>query len=152
MDLFNLHSIALNIKEGPFLGLDWGKKYVGLAISDKDNGVAMPLSVVNSGGALRHCLVNLWKEYQIQALVIGWPLHFSGERSTLCSPIENLAIRLSKDHGWPITLWDERLTSQAALKVCSSASGKRYDHHAACILLQGALNRWRSIREEENLV
>ena len=135
-----------SLKKGPFLGMDWGRKRVGLAISDPDNTVAMPLSVVQAGGMLRTTLNALWSTRNIQALIIGWPLHANGQTGALCTPILRLAHRLHHDHGWPIALWDERFTTRSA-HAFMLESKKVIDDHAAAVILQGALLRWKKIKE-----
>ena len=131
---------------GPFLCMDWGRKRVGLALSDPDNTVAMPFSVVQAGGMLRTTLNTLWSTHKVQALIIGWPLHANGKTGSLCAPILRLAQRLDQEHGWPIALWDERFTSRSVNAVIK-ASKSIIDDHAAALILQGALSRWQRLRE-----
>jgi putative Holliday junction resolvase len=139
-----LESWAHTVSSGPFLGLDWGKARCGIALSDPDNCVAMPIKVCAPGGPLRHTLVELWNTYQCRAIIIGWPLHSSGDTGSLCAPIERLAQRLSQDHGWPTALWDERLTTQGARAwMCDSKTVM--DDHAAAFILQGGLLRWQHL-------
>jgi putative Holliday junction resolvase len=141
-----LEDIATHLGSGPFLGMDWGKRRVGLAISDADNQVAMPLCVVDAGGALRTTLITLWEERKIKALVMGWPLHADyGKESDLCPAISRLGHRLVDDHGWPICFWDERFSSQAVLHF-PQKKGTELHHHAAAFILQGALHRWQHLR------
>lgn len=140
------NEISATLTKGPFLGVDWGQKWTGLAISDEHGQLAMPLKVVPSGGALRHVLVALWRDHGIQALILGWPLHLDGRQGSLCPTILRLAQRLIQDHGWSVGFWDERLSSQggcAASPFSPSTKGKRMDHHAAAFILQGALDQWR---------
>lgn len=138
---FTLISLASKIHKGPFLGMDWGKRHVGLAISDGDNKIAMPFQVVNAGAELRKALVLLWKDYNVKALIIGWPLHLNGQESALCATILRLAQRLRQDHNWPIALWDERLTSRGVASMSCDVKNI-IDHHAAALILQSALDRW----------
>lgn len=137
---------AHTILSGPFLGLDWGKKRCGIAISDPDNRVAMPIQVCQPGGSLRQNLVRLWRVYECRAMIIGWPLHSSGQPGNLCAGILRLAERLHHDHGWPIALWDERFTTQGARAwMCDSKTVM--DDHAAAYILQGGLDRWHTLTQ-----
>lgn len=124
--------------------MDWGKKRVGLAISDDDNQIALPLKVVPAGGPLREALCHLWQAYSVKALIIGWPFHSDGNPGALCPAIYRLALRLQHDHGWPICFWDERFTSRSIAALTIDRK-KITDHHAAAIILQGALDRWRHL-------
>ncbi|MBM3631729.1 MAG: Holliday junction resolvase RuvX [Alphaproteobacteria bacterium] len=141
---FHIEHLAKTVSEGPFLGIDWGKSRVGIALSDPDNTLSMPLSIVSTGGALRGALSQLWKDYAIKAIVMGWPMHHTGEPSALCAPILRLATRLHHDHGWPIALYDERLTTQGVAAYLHQPKAV-IDDHAAALMLQGAIFRWKTI-------
>jgi putative Holliday junction resolvase len=141
---FHIEHLAKTVARGPFLGLDWGKSRAGIALSDPENTLSMPFSVVSSGGPLRGALLRLWSEYQVTALIIGWPMHHTGEPSTLCAPILRLAERLHQDHGWPIALWDERFTTQGVSAFLCQPKAV-IDDHAAALMLQGALFRWKTL-------
>lgn len=142
----NLHSVK-HIKKGPFLGLDWGRKRTGIALSDPDNTVAMPFSVVQTGGMLRATLKTLWNDYAVQALIIGWPLHANGQKGVLCDNILRLAKRLDAEHQWPIALWDERFTTRGVNAVIIKKKSI-IDDHAAALILEGAMRRWHNIKKQ----
>jgi putative Holliday junction resolvase len=143
-DHFHIKHLATTVHRGPFLGLDWGKSRVGIALSDPENLVSMPLTIAPTGGPLRGALVRLWQEYRPSALIIGWPMHHNGLPGDLCPAILRLAERLHQDHGWPVTLWDERFTSQGvAAFLCQPKA--IIDDHAAALMLQGALSRWNAL-------
>ena len=141
---FHIDHLAKTVPRGPFLGLDWGKSRVGIALSDPDNTLSMPLKVVPTGGALRGALSQLWKDYAIKAIVMGWPMHHTGEPSALCAPILRLATRLHDDHGWPIALYDERFTTQGVAAFLHQPKAV-IDDHAAALILQGAIFRWKTL-------
>ena len=143
---YAIHGLE-HLEKGPFLGLDWGKKRTGIAISNPENTVSMPLSVVQTGGMLRTTLKTLWHTYAAQALIIGWPLHANGRQGTLCKNILRLAQRLNQDHGWPIALWDERFTTRGVNAVMVKHKSV-IDDHAAALILEGALWRWHNIKKD----
>jgi putative holliday junction resolvase len=170
---WTLQALYNRLQTGPFLAMDWGKSRVGLAISDAGLQVAMPLEVVSTGGRLRYRLVELWQEYAVRALVIGWPVHACGSPGPLCPGIVRLAERLSTDHGWPVALVDERMTTQGARVAMdvaalscqgfSDACGPRrpsrsprpaqgwtnhQDAAAASLILQTALQRWAHLGQQ----
>lgn len=144
---WSLENALSAIKKGPFLALDWGKRYSGLALSDPDNTVALPLCVVQTGGVLRARLADLWTAHHVQALIIGWPLNMAGHESPLCAPITRFAQRLQQDHDWSIAFWDERLSSRGVAAMTCGMHNKhsRDDHHAAALILQAAIKRWRDL-------
>lgn len=125
--------------EGPFLGLDWGKVYMGAAISDKNLCFAMPLKVFKAYEAVR-TLHMLFKEYQATALIIGWPLHGNGAESSVCEKIKKFARILPAE--WNIAFFDERFSTKESSKTMLAIDHKqkREDEHAAAIILQGALD------------
>ena len=128
------------------MGMDWGRKRVGLAISNPENTVSMPLCVVQTGAMLRATLNQTWHDYAIQALIIGWPIHANGHTSPMCAPILRLAHRLHQEHNWPIALWDERFTTRGVNAVIIDKKNV-VDDHAAALILEGAMTRWQNIRK-----
>ena len=143
-DHFHIEHLAKTVHHGPFLGIDWGKSRVGIALSDPDNTLSMPLTVVAAGGPLRGALSRLWNEYKPTAIIIGWPMHHTGQPSALCPAILRLAERLSQDHSWPVALWDERFTTQGVSAFLCQPKAV-IDDHAAALMLQGALSRWNTL-------
>ncbi|HEU0121033.1 MAG TPA: Holliday junction resolvase RuvX [Bryobacteraceae bacterium] len=98
------------------LAVDYGRKRIGLAISD-------PLGVMAHGmetlqrRSLRKDLTQLCaliREQQVRLLVVGNPLHLDGSPSEMSQEAESFASRLSEQCGVPYRMWDERLTSQEA--------------------------------------
>lgn len=98
------------------LAVDYGRKRIGLAISD-------PLGVMAHGmetlqrRSLRKDLTQLCaliREQQVRLLVVGNPLHLDGSPSEMSQEAESFASRLSEQCGVPYRMWDERMTSQEA--------------------------------------
>lgn len=156
-ETFSLKRLAEIAEKGPFLGVDWGKRWVGLSLSDPENILAMPIVSVSSA-SLRYVLQDLWRNHAVQGLVLGWPLHSSGKESVLCAAILRLAIRLRRDHHWKIAIWDERYSSLGAARQYEKVNQRlrclkgitkekrAMHHHAAAFMLQGALGNWQKLR------
>lgn len=98
------------------LAIDYGRKRIGLAISD-------PLGVMAHGMETLHRrslrkdlaqLQTLIQEHQVHLLVAGNPIHLSGEPSEMSAEAEAFASRLAAQAGIPYRMWDERMTSQEA--------------------------------------
>lgn len=132
------------------LGIDHGKKRIGLAISDPTRVHAFPLEAVP--GKDRHILfsrlLELIEQNQVTSVVVGLPLTMQGEVGPQATKAKDFADRLSVKLGpsIPVDLWDERLSSAQAdrgrLGASKEASrdGTR-DMMAAVVILQSYLDR-----------
>jgi putative Holliday junction resolvase len=139
-----------SVTTGPFLGLDWGKKRFGVAISDPENMLAMPLVSLEAHRGLSD-LHKLWNEYHPKALVIGWPVHMNSQRSETCDRIEKFMEKLPQE--WPVFLWDERLTTQSLEALAPfGVRPDLKDAHAAAVILQSALHRWRHFHPHQETI
>lgn len=95
------------------LGIDHGKKRVGVSISDQAAKLALPLEVVP--GKDRHALltriVELVSEHSVARIVVGHPLTLQGESGPQARQAEDFAQRLRHKLELEVVLWDERMTS-----------------------------------------
>ncbi len=133
---------------GRMLGIDVGDRSVGLALSDPSQMVASPLSTLTGPKpSIFQEILKLVKERDICAIVIGWPVHMSGEEGERCAATKVFIEKLSKYVSIPIAFWDERLSSRVVdqLMIQENLSRKqrqkRIDKLAAAYILQGALDR-----------
>ncbi len=132
---------------GRILALDVGKKRIGLAVSDPLGITAQGLPTLHRGrirddlDALR----NMAGEREVKLLLIGRPLHMSGDESRQSAYTAEFAARLSKHLDLPVTFWDERLTSAEAerrLRSDGTSTGRQtgnVDRLAATLLLESYL-------------
>ncbi len=98
------------------LAIDYGRKRIGLAISDPLGIMAHGMETLHRR-SLRKDLAQLREIIQareVHLLVVGNPLHLSGAPSEMSAEAEEFALRLSNDSGIPYRMWDERMTSQEA--------------------------------------
>jgi putative Holliday junction resolvase len=134
------------------LGIDHGKKRVGVALCDHNKRLALPLEVIS--GKDRHKLVTRVSELvaanQVETVVVGHPLTLQGESGPQARQAEDFAQRLRHKFGDTITvlLWDERLTSVQVDRARpdgtrAKADGTR-DMMAAVLILQTFLDSRRS--------
>jgi putative holliday junction resolvase len=130
------------------LGIDWGQKRVGLALSDALGMLASPLEVFEyktRPQALER-IVAVVQRYRVEAIVVGLPLDMNGDKGPQAQNAEAVAEELRGLVKIPITLWDERLTTAQAQRVLiegnvSRANRKsRVDMVAAVVLLQAYLD------------
>jgi putative Holliday junction resolvase len=135
-------------KKSRLLGIDPGKKRIGIAISDENKIIATPYTTIikNKFSDLLNNLNKIILENDIKGVVIGNPINLDGSPSESSQSAKDLAINLSKNITIPITMWDERLSSRGAfnisseLDINSSKKISKLDENSAAFILQGALD------------
>lgn len=131
------------------MGLDVGRKTIGLALSDVRWRIASPLETVRrmrfKDDAAR--LFALLDEHGVGGLVLGLPINMDGTEGPRCQSLRQFASNLLALRDLPIAFWDERLSTQAVERMLVQevdASRKRraelVDKLAAAYILQGALD------------
>lgn len=133
------------------MGLDFGSKTVGVAISDPLLITAQGIEIIErkEENKLRRTLARieaLIVEYGVEEIVLGLPKHMNntlGERAELSMEFKD---KLERRTGLPVQMWDERLTTVAADRAMMEAGIRRehrkehVDRIAACFILQGYLD------------
>ncbi|BDB96299.1 Holliday junction resolvase RuvX [Candidatus Hydrogenosomobacter endosymbioticus] len=153
MTLISLYDFAENTRGRAVLGIDWGSKHTGIAVSDADQKIA---------AALVDCPTKPWKtllyeleriihDYKIGGIVIGWPIDMDGGFNKNCQSVKSLSENISKSVNINICLYDERLSSRAVAVYAPQKNTKKKvfshsDKHAAAFFLQGALDLFSNIR------
>ena len=135
-------------KKSRLMGIDPGKKRIGVAISDENKKIATPYTTIvkkNYSDFLIE-IKKIFIENNIKGIIIGNPINMDGSPSASSQSAKDLAINLSKDITKNITLWDERLSSEGAFNLSSnldvnvSKKVQKLDENAAQFILQGALD------------
>jgi len=106
------------------LGLDYGTRRVGLAISDEEQRLAVPLETYSRrkpDDDARH-LVAVVGDYRIVGLVIGLPLHMGGEEGQKAGEARRFGAWAGGAAGLPIAFWDERLSTAQADEHLAAAN------------------------------
>jgi putative Holliday junction resolvase len=139
-----------------YLGLDVGNRRIGVAVSDELGLTAQPVMTLerrhNNRDDLRS-LARLARRFGVAGIVVGNPLHLSGEVSPQAAKTQAFAAELGALTGLPIHLWDERLTTREAHRILYEAGHARQEHKrvvdqvAAAILLQEFLEKEPGNRE-----
>lgn len=136
---------------GRLLGVDYGTKRVGLAISTPDQRIASPLEIrvrqndVQDERYFRGILA----DYSVQGVVVGLPIHVNGNEGQKAREARAYGQWIEKHFSLPVTFWDERYTSSVAedfmigLDLTREQRKKRIDMLAAQIMLQSYLDRPR---------
>jgi putative Holliday junction resolvase len=151
MGLSVVSEMGAGVSAGRILGIDYGRKRLGLAISDPLRLTARPLATwIRSN--LRHDLARLrrlCREQEVNLIVMGWPLQLAGTQGEMASEAGRFAERLRAELGIPVELADERLSSwEAEQMLTEMAGGKarsrhrkqhRLDEVAAAVILRDYL-------------
>lgn len=160
-----------------YMGLDVGEKRIGVAISDPQATMAIPLKTVDrrdTASAIAE-IVSLCREYEVERLVVGLPLSMSGEVGRQAESVLSFVEELRRAGALEVSTWDERLSTVAADRMLGESqertgrgrrrraersSLKRWrqdvmekrehrDAMAATFILQGFLDRNRLAKKEE---
>lgn len=132
---------------GRILALDVGKKRIGLAVSDEMGWTAQGLDTLERT-RIRDDLTRLKElaeQWNIETLLVGEPLHMSGETSRQSQYTREFAERLKEHLSLPVIFWDERLTSVEAERVLRETGAslekrkQSIDRLAAVLLLESYL-------------
>lgn len=140
------------------MGLDFGSKTVGVAVSDELLLTAQGLEIIRrkEENKLRRTLARIEElivEYGVEEIVLGMPINMNateGERAKLTLEFRE---KLERRTGLPVTMWDERLTTVEADRTMIEAGIRRenrkeyVDMIAAVLILQGYLDR-KSMKSE----
>jgi len=137
----------------PLFGLDLGTKTIGIATSDDSRRVASPLVTITKAKFTQDAqkLLALAGERRIAAFVLGLPMNMDGSEGPRVQATRAFARNLANITDLPIALWDERLSTVFAERtlieqdVSRARRAQVIDQHAAAFILQGALDRLRSM-------
>ena len=135
-------------KKSRLLGIDPGKKRIGIAVCDENKVIATPYTTIikNNFSEFLIEINKIVNENDIRGIVVGNPINLDGSSSQSSQSAKDLAINLSKNISVPITMWDERLSSRGAfnlssdLNVNTSKKISKLDENSAAFILQGALD------------
>ena len=136
------------------MGIDFGDKRIGLAISDPQRRVATTITnlaeIVNDEAVYVH-LSKIVEQNEVSVIILGWPVEMSGAEGKQCEKVAEFARHLYDAIQKPIILIDERLTTKAVMSVMREAQLTRKqqtahkDMLAALYILQTALENYRMI-------
>lgn len=138
------------------LGIDYGPRRIGLAASDPERRLAVPLGVHDSrrDGSILARLGELAREREAGGIVIGLPLTADGREGPMAARAREFAAKVEAHTGLPVTLVDERYTSREAASRLRAGERRRIprgevDAVSAQILLQSHLDALRAAAERE---
>ena len=130
------------------LGIDSGNRNVGFAICDENKKVATPLKILRKRKfeILIKEIIQIIKENDIKGIVVGNPINMDGTLGRSSQSATDFVKKLSANVTVPITMWDERLSSEASFKITKELGTNvsdrinKLDKNAAAFILQGAID------------
>jgi putative holliday junction resolvase len=139
------------------VGVDLGAKTIGLAISDVERRLASPLKTLLRGAFATDAvaLTAIIADFEVAGIVLGLPLDLQGRDSPRAQSTRAFARNLSTRTDLPIVYWDERFSTAAvtrsliAIDVSRARRAQVVDKMAAAYILQGALDRLRTLVPRE---
>ena len=121
-----------------FLGIDYGSKRIGTALSDEGGTLAFPKKVIPNGENIFPELDAIIKKENVSEIVVGESIDFSGKPNAIAEEIETFIFRLQSKFGLPVHNQKEFLTSVEARRY---QGGGQVDASAAALILQRYLDR-----------
>lgn len=131
------------------LGVDYGERRVGLAVSDPSGTIASPAGFILRRAGKRPPIAEIIRRaeaLEVRGFVLGLPLDGNGDETDRSREVRRIAEEIAKRTGFHVRLIDERFTTAAALRAVKEMGGSTrgrkgdVDSLAATILLQAALN------------
>jgi len=135
---------------GRLLGIDFGTRRIGVAVSDELQGLARGLATLQYRGmdAAAQEIADLTGTWGIERVVVGLPRHMNGSEGESAEAARQLAALVASRTGLPVILWDERLSTKGAERLLIEADLPRarrrriIDQQAAQWILQSYLDQW----------
>lgn len=135
------------------LGLDVGSTTIGLALTDASLRIASPLSTIERKKLTTdiEALKKIISDHAIGGLIIGDPINMDGSSGPRTQSTRTFISNIAKHIALPMLLWDERMSTMAVERMMVEADltrqrrAKLVDKLAACYILQGAIDRIRTL-------
>jgi putative holliday junction resolvase len=133
------------------LGIDFGERRIGVALSDPTGTIAQPLTVLHRRAGKRPpmaAILDLLTTHEVHSIVVGLPLTLAGDDSEWTRQVRDFAATLARRSGLSVSLADERMTSVIAERAMRSLGLRRAERHrkeridvgAAVVILQAFLD------------
>ncbi|MEN2984339.1 MAG: Holliday junction resolvase RuvX [Dictyoglomaceae bacterium] len=112
---------------GRWLAIDWGEKYIGLAISDPLGIISQGLGVFENKGKKEflNLIKKIINDYSIKGFVLGLPISLKGEETQRTLQIKKIGLILEKNFSLPVYFVDERFSTIEAEKVLIQGNVRR---------------------------
>jgi putative holliday junction resolvase len=121
-----------------YLGIDFGEKRVGIAISDEEASISFPVTVLSNDDSLLKNIVDLAMQNKVETIIMGESRNFQGEINPIMWKIEGFKKQL-ETIGYKVEYEPEFMTSVQASQI--TGENKMLDASAAALILQGYLDK-----------
>ena len=144
-----------NNEEERILGIDYGQKRIGIAISDPLRLIAYPLETVERK-RIEDSIRRILEKYSIEYVIIGYPLRTDGKLGKRGEEVKSFAEKIKEKFNINIKLWDERYTTIEAERIIRDIGKKpsrdkgRVDRVAASLILQSYLDYLKRNEESDD--
>lgn len=132
---------------GRVAAIDFGTKRIGLAVSDHNRKIALPVSVVEGGKKALQNIRAALPLKEVDLILIGLPIEMNGNKGPMAQMVEQFAKMVEEGLGIPVLLVDERLSSKGAevhmkeISLNRKSRSEKIDMVAATLLLQTYLDK-----------
>ena len=134
------------------LGLDFGDKTIGVAVSDKSLTIATPIKTIKRRGIAKDLnqLFEMMEEYNVGGMIFGLPLSLNGKENQRTEKVRSFIKELKLRKNIIVELYDERFSSDVIFKEMrknsqsTSKIKKKIDQQAAAYILQGFLDKTKN--------
>lgn len=132
---------------GRVAAIDFGTKRIGIALSDSNRKIALPVDIVEGGKRAIQNIKAALPLKEVDLILVGLPLEMSGRKGPMAQMVEQFAATLQDALGIPVLLIDERLSSKGAevqlreISLNRKERSEKIDMVAATLLLQTYLDQ-----------
>ena len=133
-------------ESGRLLGIDFGRKRVGIAMSDEEQKIAFPKTAYPNDKKLIERIANYCEENSVAGIVMGESKNFKGEANPIMRDILKFKTNIEKATSLPVFMEPEFMTSAEAEKMRAEEDGcgKMLDASAAAVILQSYLDKTKT--------
>ena len=117
-----------------YLGIDYGQKRIGLAISDETGSFAFPLLVISNSDDIVEEIAKIIKEHMVGEIIVGESKNFDQKENKIMKEIKPFVKKLGQATGLPIHMYPEFLTSEEAKRL--QGKNDMHDASAAALILK----------------
>lgn len=140
------------------LGIDYGNKRIGIAVSDPMQIIASSIKFIPNNKHKYENIVRLMNDIDVELIIVGLPLNLKGERASKVKEVEEFVNNLKELTNLKIIEWDERYSTKIAkdtmiqmgLRKKQRMDKSKIDSMAAAIILQSYLDSIKHKSKNEN--
>ncbi|MBI2628079.1 MAG: Holliday junction resolvase RuvX [Candidatus Niyogibacteria bacterium] len=122
-----------------FLGIDYGKKRIGTAMSDKEGQMAFPYAIIENNAEKFRAIGKICENEGISKIIMGLPKNLKGKETEMTKEIQEFGRRLYEEIGLKVIFQDEILSTKEAIRL--QGRHKKIDASAAALILDSYLKK-----------